>query len=388
MTLSDWLNVLLLLGAVQGGFMALLLWKKKPSNVLAVQHLVYLLILVSALLSGRVISQYTTINVYASILLVPDVILFLIGPTIYFFVRSLLHQGLPKPRVYWRHFIPAFIHVFILNTLVALHLEQQFVFMTRNQIFLLFFLVEFGAMLHMMLYLIGSVQFFRAYQGQFYEKYAAEFLGEALRPHCIAGFILLGMWSIGIGANLIMETPNYTMYYLIWFLLVFSVYFLAFRILMSSQLLELPPLQVMENVEIEPMPEVPEVMDTPISDLQQEMEKLDAYMLQHKPFLSSEIKIGDLAKQLDIPRQELSRWINQGLQKNFFDFINDYRVQEFIQLRQSSEYSKHNTLELAFQAGFNSKSAFNRAFRKVTGHSPRSFFKNAPPSSSSANSAP
>ena len=96
-------------------------------------------------------------------------------------------------------------------------------------------------------------------------------------------------------------------------------------------------------------------------------------MLHHKPFLLPEIKIGDLASQLDLPQAELSRRINQGYQKNFFDFINTYRVREFIQLRQQPDYAQRNTLELAFQAGFNSKSAFNPAFARHTGQSPSAY---------------
>lgn len=350
--------------------MALLLWRKKPSNEAAVQHLVYLLVLVTVILIGRVTLPYSSLRDYPSLRLLPDVILFLTGPAVFFFIRTLLHRGLPSGRRYWRHFIPAFIHVFIINTIVALHAEGLVDFLTRRQIIVLFYFVEVAAMFHLLAYLIGSVRFFRTYRREFYEKYAAEFIGEALLPHCIASFVILGLWIGGAFYGLVTSQPSYISYVLVWFALVFSVYFLAFRILLSTELLDLPPLLITSP---SPSLAVPPETSAPPS---QELDELDQYMLKHKPFLHPEIKIGDLASQLDLPRSELSRRINQGYQKNFFDFINTYRVREFIQLRQQPDYAQRNTLELAFQAGFNSKSAFNRAFRKVTGQSPRNYFKN------------
>ena len=59
-----------------------------------------------------------------------------------------------------------------------------------------------------------------------------------------------------------------------------------------------------------------------------------------------------------------------------FDFINGYRIREFIALRQDKRNNHLNILELAYQSGFNSKSAFNRAFRKEMGQSPSMYLKN------------
>ncbi len=363
MILSDWFNVFLLVGAVQGFFMSFLLQRKQLTNSQANKYLILLLLLVSGLLAGRVLFQYTSLNQFRSILLIPDVILFLIGPMMYFFTRTLLRQGLPPQPGYYAHFIPAFIHVFLLNTLVALHLEGYAELLSRKYIIFIFYLIEGGAILHMVFYLAWSVQYFQRYKEQFYEKYAATFRGEDLRHFIIAAILLLGFWTFGFIQNLYVENPDYTNYFIVWFLLVLSVYYLAFRVLLSPELLELPTLHP------EPM------ADTVYENLQREIELLDRHMSKHRPFLNPEIKISDLAKQLELPRQDLSKWINQGFGKNFFDFINEYRVQEFIVLRQHPDYEQHNTLELAFQSGFNSKSAFNRAFRKVTGHSPRSYFK-------------
>ena len=242
-----------------------------------------------AIFIGRVTLPYSSLRDYPSLRLLPDVILFLTGPAVFFFIRTLLHRGLPSGRRYWRHFIPAFIHVFIINTIVALHAEGLVDFLTRRQIIVLFYFVEVAAMFHLLAYLIGSVRFFRTYRREFYEKYAAEFIGEALLPHCIASLVILGLWIGGAFYGLVTSQPSYISYVLVWFALVFSVYFLAFRILLSTELLDLPPLLITSP---SPSLAVPPETSAPPS---QELDELDQYMLKHKPFLHPEIKIGDLA---------------------------------------------------------------------------------------------
>ena len=360
---TSWLNIVLLLGLVQGLFMAYLLWQKKWSNAPAVRYLVYLLLLISALMIGRIAITIPAISNWGALVLLPDVILFLIGPMCYFFMRSLLRQGLdPKPKIYW-HFLPAGIHIFILSTLVALHIEDVLSIMSQKQIIQLFFFIEGAAIISISAYLFLSMNYFRAYKVKFYEKYSAPFIGEFLRLFFISTCGVLLFWTVGFINNFFLPQPNYNVYILVWFSLVFMTYLLAGKILMSPQLLELPPLKQKDKEEANPV-----ISKEVLSSLEQ-------HMAQQKPHLNPELKIADLANALDLPQHELSRIINQGYQKNFFDFINTYRVQEFIILRQSSRNAHLNTLNLAFQSGFNSKSAFNRAFRKITNESPRNYFK-------------
>ena len=61
---------------------------------------------------------------------------------------------------------------------------------------------------------------------------------------------------------------------------------------------------------------------------------------------------------------------------NFNEFINNYRVKEFQNRLANNEHASHTLLALALEVGFNSKTAFNRAFKKITGQTPREYVKN------------
>lgn len=99
--------------------------------------------------------------------------------------------------------------------------------------------------------------------------------------------------------------------------------------------------------------------------------KLDDYLAEHPAHLNPELKLGDLAKALGTNSSVLSRVINTSYQLNFNDFINARRCAAFLGKVKAGEHHQHTLLSLALDSGFNSKSTFNRAFRKHYGKSPR-----------------
>lgn len=94
-----------------------------------------------------------------------------------------------------------------------------------------------------------------------------------------------------------------------------------------------------------------------------------------KPFLNPQLSLADLSEKLSISTKHLSQTINQSFNKSFFDFINSYRIQEVQQILKESSDDKMTILEAMYQAGFNSKSSFNTAFKKETGQTPTEFRK-------------
>jgi putative ABC transport system permease protein len=69
--------------------------------------------------------------------------------------------------------------------------------------------------------------------------------------------------------------------------------------------------------------------------------------------------------------------LNDLENKNFNQFVNEYRVREVISFFSKEEYKHFPVLRIAFEAGFNSKSTFNEVFKKMTGKNPNQFRKEA-----------
>ncbi|MEQ6887292.1 helix-turn-helix domain-containing protein [Halomonas sp. CS7] len=102
------------------------------------------------------------------------------------------------------------------------------------------------------------------------------------------------------------------------------------------------------------------------------LSRLATHMSEARPYLDANLSVEQLARQLGVPTRELSETINRGLEKNFFEFVSDYRVAEARRRLQAAEAST-TILQVMYDSGFNSKSVFNTAFKKATGMTPSAY---------------
>lgn len=108
-------------------------------------------------------------------------------------------------------------------------------------------------------------------------------------------------------------------------------------------------------------------------DAETYLKKLQDYMVLEKPFLIPNININELSAKVDIPMRILSQIINDSLDKNFFDFINSYRIEESKKYLTDPKFKQLNILEILYEAGFNSKATFNKVFKEYTGLTPSEY---------------
>jgi len=99
------------------------------------------------------------------------------------------------------------------------------------------------------------------------------------------------------------------------------------------------------------------------------------YMNKNKPFLDNKLSLKQLSEKLNISTNHLSQIINEYLNQNFFDFVNKYRVDEVKQKLADPKHVNFTILAIAYDCGFNSKSAFNNAFKRFTGYTPVQYKK-------------
>lgn len=113
----------------------------------------------------------------------------------------------------------------------------------------------------------------------------------------------------------------------------------------------------------------------PETESEQWMETLDALMTGEKVYRSPEISLKGLAEKLDINQRLLSQLLNERMNINFYELINRYRVDEAKRLLTLPDSPKKSVLEIGFNVGFNSKTAFNRAFKHFTNMTPSQYRK-------------
>lgn len=116
-------------------------------------------------------------------------------------------------------------------------------------------------------------------------------------------------------------------------------------------------------------------------DAKSYVENLVKYMEDSKVWKDSELSIAKLASQTSISKHQLSEVLNEYLGKNFYVFVNEYRVEYAKQLFMDKNYSNWSIIAIAYECGFNSKTAFNIFFKKHTQQTPTEFKKNISSSS-------
>jgi AraC-like DNA-binding protein len=102
-------------------------------------------------------------------------------------------------------------------------------------------------------------------------------------------------------------------------------------------------------------------------------EKLKSQMELSRPYLNPDLTLPQLADEIGISTHLLSQVINEHFKLNFFDFVNRYRVETFKERIFNPKYKNFSILGIAFECGFNSKSALNRIFKEYTGLTPSLF---------------
>lgn len=106
--------------------------------------------------------------------------------------------------------------------------------------------------------------------------------------------------------------------------------------------------------------------------------RLTEYLEREKPYTNNELKLQELADPLGVPSYQLSQIISVELRRNFYDLINSYRIEEAKRRITEPANQDLTILAIAYDVGFNSKSAFNAAFKKYTKMTPSQFKRSRP----------
>lgn len=103
--------------------------------------------------------------------------------------------------------------------------------------------------------------------------------------------------------------------------------------------------------------------------------QLIEFVIGEKPYLNSQLRLKDLASMLDMSTHHLSQIINESLNKNFYEFINYYRIEEAKELLNHDGYKNFTLSAIGYEVGFNSKSSFYNSFKKYTGKTPAKYLE-------------
>ncbi|HAS42496.1 MAG TPA: hypothetical protein DCS93_18600 [Microscillaceae bacterium] len=192
-------------------------------------------------------------------------------------------------------------------------------------------------------------------------------------------------FAIGFSVFALGTVATYLLFSLYWFevswwryadqlgglVMVVTVFALSFVAVKNNEELTAQWARVIEQVK------TPRYQNSTLtsSDKQTYLQKLHQLLQTQKPFLDPKLNLAALAHMLHIKPHLLSQIMNEMTGKNFYELMNQYRVEEVKQKLKDPNQQNKTLLAIAFESGFNNKTSFNQAFKEFTGVTPSVFRK-------------
>lgn len=367
MTLTTFLNSIILLGSLQGFIIGGLLYRtskgKTPARLLAW----LLLIMASACLKVYLLTIGLTNSTLGSLIdaFIPFVIIMPVGPLIYFYCTSTLHPEFRIQRKNRAHFYPAIVDLFphlaaIVFVIVLLlgwanpqHNNFGVWFDTYNVY------ADIPRWLSLTIYLLLSFRLLRRAQHSKENHPATAWLRELLIVFALFDFLWLGYLIPYTLPQYTDRILNAVDWYPIYLPLVAIIYWLGIRGFLIGRK------EITQR----------KSLGLPEEQTAQLLLRLQHVMEHDKLYRDTELNLSKLADRVGTPAKVISGILNQKLGRSFNEYINQFRVSEIKDRLANGDHKKYTLTALAYECGFNSQPTFQRAFKSVVGVTPSEFLQ-------------
>jgi AraC-like DNA-binding protein len=361
---------LFIISIAQGLFLISLIAIKGSKNPMASRLIVAMLIVMLFTNFGYLVSRTELSRSIPQFFAVPFGMMLLYGPLLFFYTKSVIDSRFQWKRKYWLHFLPYLLQVIInLPLLTAdkqswawfnqMFLSGQLPIRTPEKITLALQNIQ------LVIYLAFTYRWIKSAKNamsntQFIISVAARTKWAKQLIACFLIFLItvFTLYLIILFQGHYQPATNY-----IYTIIISGViYFIAYKLVLNPGLIS---------------PDFDKKYKTYMQfsgvDGEKYVNELQRLMTEDKLFTDTELKLASLAKEIGLPAHQVSKLINEKFGKTFTEFVNEYRVAEFIKRVNDKQYASLTIFGIAMDVGFNSKSSFNTAFKKITGKNPSDY---------------
>lgn len=359
-----------LISISQGLFLISLIAYRGSKNLLASRLIITLLALMIFTNLGYLVCLTSIRNYIPQLVGVPFGMMLLFGPLFYFYSKSVIDKSFKWKNKYWLHFILYFIQVLVNLPLFFMDKTRWADFITtfssgdlpiRWAEMLIFFIQDLQLFIYLF-FTLRWIQTAKSNQGnaQYIISLSSRVNWLTALIYCFSLFLvtvfLLYIFILVTGKYNPVANYTYTL------LTSGIIYFVAYKLVFNPELIS-PDFTQKYRAYMQFIGE----------DGEKYLQKLKTLMNETKVFTNPDLKLSLLAEQVGLPPHQVSKLINEKFGKSFNDYVNEYRVNEFIRCVNDSNFQPLSIYGIALEVGFNSKSSFNTAFKKITGKTPSEY---------------
>lgn len=362
--LENIFNVVSFVGAVQGVFLAVILLRKKGNHPATRSLAAYTFIFSVGLLEPYL---EQTLHGWgrSAILSFLSISNLLYGPLLYLFVYFLTAENPRFRKQEWYHFLP-FAMLFGIDR-ISSFFGRALLAIDAVQLAAFELLI-----IQMVTYNVLAIRRLAHHRQRVLTWYAN------VEIHDLKWLRFFLIWITAIYAMsftvshilLLGWPPAADLYLLVQLGITLSIFMMTYRMILQPQVFAPVKGEAIKSDKSEAL--VPKYVKSGLKQDQADeyLRLLVRCMESDKPYLDPGLTIYSLSEKLGISRNHLTQVINENAGKNFYEYVNEYRVEEVKRRIQDPEYSHLSLAGIGLDAGFKSKSAFNINFKKITGFTP------------------
>ncbi len=368
----DIISVILFVGAAQGILLAVFLFTHRSGNRIANRFLGSKLLLFSLIILAHTFGQYETHAQHKQGVdhqLVHSLI-FLFGPLIYFYVKILTRPLFKFGGKDWLHFSPFVVSILAIVIYQVFSLQEYS--LMRESYHVIGLLTIWAIIILYSVYLYFSIVLLRRHAAKIKDSFSSiekinlNWLRFLISSHFI-------IWPVALYIEFMGNSD--ALWNIVWLLVSIFIYLVGYLGLRQPVIFSGETIPALESSDIARGKYAKSALTAELSESY--FNKLQQVMDKEKLFLDPNLTLPFLAKKLLVSVHHLSQVINEKMDQNFFEFVNNYRVEEAKQLLLDPGRKHLNISAIGFEAGFNSNSSFNSVFKKLTGMTPSQFRNSA-----------
>ncbi len=366
------IEIVLSLGVINGLTLATVLVGLKNGNPIATRLFGFALFLISLIILEDLLKRLGIHQSFPHIISSTDGLFLLILPSLYLYGILSTEERKHLRKKDLLHLLPFLMFTIILMPFYSLDGDLKFSQRDDTEVAVLGYLKAFSALIYFPITLSNVIRFKKkAGKDQLPPNNYQNVLWfyRVLILMVIIGVFSLTIFTLGnLGVTLMFDSDIISS-----LLLTLAFYFNGFVLIKNPYILWGPEGIIPGEVQIRKS----QYKNSPLSEkqLQGYLETLTREMVESKSFRNADLTPKELEKLTGIKSHYITQVINTKLGRNFYEFVNAYRVEEVKKLISNPGNNHKTLLALGLEAGFNSKASFNRVFKLYVGQSPSQFKK-------------
>ena len=358
-------NILTILdsaGVIQGIVFGLILfavnkWKENSCYCIG-----FFLILFSLQRIPYLLSELNIYESHPELVLLPTFALWILSPVFFIYTQKISVFSGQKLK-YWL-LLPGAIYYVIQIYIFFLPVHTKLIIVEQSWPDLLKILgLIYGSIIA-----IWNIKYISKHKLEIYNQYAMTEHKELRWAKYFLIFYIVGTILYGIQLYMLPDNLYSKLFFLIFDLIL--IYWLSFYGILQLNIHSILPNQEVISTKLKS--EITESIQTTAdnTNLEELFQQINNYMNTSEIYIDTELTIVSVAQKLGIHPRRVSMVINFGRKQNFNSYINQFRIEKSIVLLKSREVNKYSMEGIGNEVGFNSKSSFYAAFKKVTGTTP------------------